>query len=259
MKHKVCRSGQGEPLVLLHGVGLDHRLWDDLVPLLERHFDVVRYDLLGHGEAEPLSAPVQPEDFCVQLDQVLDQAGLAHACVLGYSMGGLIAACYAETRPARVKRLTLLSTVFERTAAEAEAVRTRLDNAATQDAQAAAEISLTRWFTSSFQQVRPERVREIGRRLVANQRASFLHAYRMFAQGDGLLRPARIHCPVLVMTGEQDVGSTPRMSQALAARLPDARLLIVPGQRHMLPVEDAPAVAGALRDFTLSTTTAPPV
>jgi pimeloyl-ACP methyl ester carboxylesterase len=257
MTVKFCRSGQGEPLVLLHGVGLDHRLWDDLVPLLEPRFDVLRYDLLGHGAAAPLSAPVQPEDFCAQLDRVLDAAGLAQAHVLGYSMGGLIAGCYAATRPARVKRLTLLSTVFQRTAAEAEAVRARLAGAATQDAAAAAEVSLARWFTPAFRQARPERVREIGRRLVANQRESFLHAYRMFALGDGLLQPASIQGPVLVMTGAEDVGSTARMSRDLAASLPDAQLAIVPGQRHMLPVEDAATVARALHDFMLSTTAIP--
>ena len=41
------RSGRGEPLVLLHGVGLDHTLWDDLAPLLAPDFEVLRYDLLG--------------------------------------------------------------------------------------------------------------------------------------------------------------------------------------------------------------------
>jgi len=257
MSTEFVRSGQGEPLVLLHGVGLDHRLWDDLVPLLEPRFDVLRYDLLGHGEAAPLSAPVRPEDFCLQLDQVLDRAGLAQAHVLGYSMGGLIAGCYAATRPSRVKRLALLSTVFQRTAAESQAVRARLAGAATQEAEAAAEISLARWFTPAFRQARPDRVREIGRRLVANRRSSFLHAYRMFALGDGLLQPAAIGCPVLVMTGADDVGSTPRMSQALAAGLPDAQLAIVPGQRHMLPVEDPAAVASALHGFMLTTTAIP--
>ena len=48
------RSGRGEPLVLLHGVGLDHTLWDDLAPLLAPDFEVLRYDLLGHGAAPAL-------------------------------------------------------------------------------------------------------------------------------------------------------------------------------------------------------------
>ena len=109
------RSGHGTPLVLLHGVGLDHTLWDDLTPLLEAGFDVLRYDLLGHGAAPGLAGPADVQDFVAQLDAELDQAGWASACVLGYSMGGLIAGAYAAARPHRVTRLVLLSTVFQRT------------------------------------------------------------------------------------------------------------------------------------------------
>ncbi|HCW18681.1 alpha/beta fold hydrolase, partial [Achromobacter sp.] len=62
------RSGQGAPLVLLHGVGLDHTLWDDLVPLLEPDFEVLRYDLLGHGAAPGLTGEAHVQDFIAQLD-----------------------------------------------------------------------------------------------------------------------------------------------------------------------------------------------
>ena len=90
------RSGQGAPLVLLHGVGLDHTLWDDLAPLLEADFDVLRYDLLGHGAAPGISGEAHVHDFVAQLDAELDQAGWPQANVLGYSMGGLIAVSYTH-------------------------------------------------------------------------------------------------------------------------------------------------------------------
>ena len=246
------RSGQGEPLVLLHGVGLDHRLWDDLAPYLEPDFDVLRYDLLGHGSASPLGNAVTPEDFAKQLDDVLDEANWKNAHVLGYSMGGLIAAHYAATRPTRLKRLTLLSTVYQRTEAEVAAVQSRLDASTTQDAKASTTVSLARWFTPAYRQTHEARVQAIGQRLLDNDRKSFLHAYRMFATGDRLIDPKAIHCPALVMTGRDDVGSTPRMSEDLAADLASAQLRIVAGQRHMLPVEAPAAVAQALRDFLLA-------
>ncbi|EHK63012.1 alpha/beta fold hydrolase [Achromobacter arsenitoxydans] len=245
------RSGRGEPLVLLHGVGLDHTLWDDLAPLLEPDFDVLRYDLLGHGAATPLRGTAQIEDFIAQLDDELDHAGWRGASVLGYSMGGLIAGAYAAARPQRVSRLVLLSTVFRRTDEEAAAVRARLASAATQDVQAAAGVSLARWFTPEFQARRPERVARIGQRLLDNDRASFLAAYTLFAHGDPILAQAApdIACPVLVMTGEHDVGSNPRMTRDLARALPSACARVAPGQRHMLPVEEPATVAAALRSF----------
>lgn len=254
------RSGQGAPLVLLHGVGLDHTLWDDLVPLLEPDFEVLRYDLLGHGAAPGLTGEARVQDFIAQLDAELDRAGWQRASVLGYSMGGLIAGAYAAARPQRVERLVLLSTVFQRTPEEARAVTARLTAAATQDVEAAAAISLQRWFTPEFLATRPQQVAAIGQRLVRNDRASFLAAYRLFAQGDPILAQAApdIACPTLAMTGEQDVGSTARMTRGLARALPDGRARVVEGQRHMLPVEAPAVVASALQAFLLPKTAESP-
>ncbi|MNX53262.1 3-oxoadipate enol-lactonase 2 [compost metagenome] len=254
MNAHLRRSGRGEPLVLLHGVGLDHTLWDELAPLLEPDFDVLRYDLLGHGAAPAIRGTANIQEFIAQLDGELDRAGWRDANVLGYSMGGLIAGAYAAARPQRVKRLALLSTVFRRTPDEAAAVQARLAAAATQDTQAAARISLARWFTPAFQARRPERVARIGQRLLDNDRASFLAAYTLFANGDPILAQAApdIACPALVMTGEDDVGSNPRMTRELARALPDACARVLPGQRHMLPVEEPAAVAAALRSFFLA-------
>ncbi|MDF2862018.1 MAG: alpha/beta hydrolase fold family protein 17 [Achromobacter mucicolens] len=245
------RTGRGEPLILLHGVGLDHTLWDDLAPMLEPDFDVLRYDLLGHGAAPALRGPADIQDFIAQLDAELDRAGWQQATVLGYSMGGLIAGAYAAARPERVSRLVLLNTVFRRTDEEAAAVRARLDAAATQDPEAAAKVSLTRWFTPAFQAAHPARVAQIEQRLLGNDRESFLSAYALFALGDPLLAQAApdIACPVLVMTGEHDVGSNPRMTRDLARALPRACARVAPGQRHMLPVEEPGTVAAALRSF----------
>jgi len=245
------RTGRGEPLVLLHGVGLDHTLWDDLAPLLEPDFDVLRYDLLGHGAAPALRGQADIQDFIAQLDAELDAVGWQQATVLGYSMGGLIAGAYAAARPDRVSRLVLLSTVFRRTQEEAAAVRARLASAATQDPQEAAKVSLTRWFTPAFQAARPARVAQIEQRLLDNDRESFLSAYALFALGDPLLAQAApdIECPVLVMTGENDVGSNPRMTRELARALPRACARVAPEQRHMLPVEEPGTVAAALRSF----------
>jgi pimeloyl-ACP methyl ester carboxylesterase len=84
-----------------------------------------------------------------------------------------------------------------------------------------------------------------------NDRAGFLAAYRVFAEADAAFagRLGALAFPALVMTGDCDPGSTPAMARAMAAELPDARLEILPGARHMMPVENAAAVNRALRSF----------
>ncbi|MGW5697528.1 alpha/beta fold hydrolase, partial [Streptomyces asiaticus] len=75
--------------------------------------------------------------------------------------------------------------------------------------------------------------------LLANDRASYLACYRVFATADtGLWRwLPRIAAPTVAVTGERDPGSTPAMSHRLADRIPGARAVIVPGARHLLPLE----------------------
>ncbi|GAB1576171.1 alpha/beta fold hydrolase [Bordetella petrii] len=248
---RVVRGGSGVPLVLIHGVGLDLGMWDELAQALTGTCEVVRYDMLGHG-ATPLAGGRPDLDAYVrQLAAVIDSQGLQRPCVVGYSMGGLVAGRFAAQYPGKLSRLVLMSTVFRRDGAERQAVQARLRQAEAGERAATAQISIDRWFSPAFRRACPERVTAFRRRLLANRQADFLAAYRLFAAGDEALPESapRIECPTLVMTGALDPGSTPRMAAELAAAVPHAVLDVVAEQRHMLPVEAAPRVAAALRAF----------
>ncbi|MFG2843748.1 alpha/beta fold hydrolase [Kitasatospora sp. NPDC048296] len=79
------RRGAGTPVVLLHGSGMDSRLWDAVVPELSRHHDVIRYDACGLGRSTP---PERTFDDVEDLRAVLDHFGLDRAALVGLSMGG---------------------------------------------------------------------------------------------------------------------------------------------------------------------------
>jgi len=248
---RVVRSGSGASVVLIHGVGLDLGMWDELVQALGGEFELIRYDMLGHGDTPLPAGEIDLDRYVAQLGEVLRAEGLRRPCVVGYSMGGLVAGRFAARHPGDVGKLVLMSTVFRRTEAERHAVRARLAQAEGGDALAGAQASVERWFSRAFIEAEPNRVDAIRRRLLANRREDFLAAYRIFAGVDGVLPEAapQIRCPVLVLTGDQDTGSTPRMAEELARSIPHAALRIVPGQKHMLPVEGVTAAAAALRDF----------
>ena len=75
--------------------------------------------------------------------------------------------------------------------------------------------------------------------LLANDVRSYLNCYRVFATADAEIAPElpRITVPALAITGENDPGSTPEMTRRLADAIPGCRAVVVPGARHMLPVE----------------------
>jgi pimeloyl-ACP methyl ester carboxylesterase len=87
------RSGQGEPLVLLHGQGFDRRSFDPVVPALAAQRDVIAVDLPGHGESprQPEGAGNAPGDLAVAVAELLDELGLPTAHVAGNSSGGWVA------------------------------------------------------------------------------------------------------------------------------------------------------------------------
>ncbi len=87
------RTGQGEPLVLLHGQGFSRRSFDPVVPLLAAERDVIAVDLPGHGESprQPAGTGSAPRDLAVAVGELLDELGLATAHVVGNSSGGWVA------------------------------------------------------------------------------------------------------------------------------------------------------------------------
>ena len=107
---RVHRKGSGPSLVLLHCLGVDHRLWDIAAAGLERDFTLVTYDFPGHGETALPGGGYGIAELSAQLAAVMAREGIAQAHIGGISLGGLVAQHFAATHPERVDRLMLLDT-----------------------------------------------------------------------------------------------------------------------------------------------------
>ncbi len=249
-------EGTGPPLVLIHGVGLDLGMWDAQAAALAPRHRVVRYDMIGHGGTPAQAGESGPGrlelgDFVDQLDELLRSLGLDRIALVGFSLGALVAQAFAIAQPNRVNRLAIVSGVYDRGPAQRAAVLSRWRAAVEQGPEVLIEAALARWFSPDFAARNPAVPAALRRRLEGNDRDGFLAAYRVFAEADAALagRLGAIPCPVLVMTGANDPGATPEMARAMAAVLPKARLEILPGARHMMPLEAAAAVNAALGAF----------
>lgn len=238
------------PLVLVHGVGLDNTMWDAHVELLAACRPVLRYDLLGHGRSKTPTRSLG--DFVAQLERLLQNLQIERICLAGFSLGGVVAQRFAADYPRRVTRLMLLYTVYKRTEKELEGVRARLRLTEEQGAGATVDAAIARWFSPRFQHSRPDVIEAVRQRLLNNDRQSYVAAYRVFVNADDAVGDAllRVRCPTLVLTGELDVGSTPEMAYRMARDLSEARVVIMPGLRHMGPVEAVEQTVDQLSEFT---------
>lgn len=231
-------------VVLLHGVGLDHTMWEPTAVLLADRFTVLTPDLPGHGTRPPVRDGVTLADLAAG---VVDEIP-AGSHLVGFSLGALVAQYVALHRPELVATLISVSSVCERTAEERASVLDRLRTAEA-DFAASADASLKRWYAGTG--VGADRVARTEATLLANDVGSFLSCYRVFAAADAEIAPdlAAIDVRALAVTGENDPGSTPGMTHRLAAALPDCRAVVIPQARHMLPVERPEAFVDSLTTF----------
>ena len=228
-------------LVLLHGVGLDQTMWQPFLAALPPGIAVWAPDLPGHGANPIVPLPATLADLAAPvIDRLLPGDHL-----VGFSLGALVAQHIARYHPALAGTLTSVSSVCQRTQAERESVLRRLEGAE-QDFPASVAASLDRWYGGTS--VSADLIARTRATLLANDIESYLGCYRVFATADAEIGPelGRITAPALAITGELDPGSTPEMSRRLARAIPRCRAVVVPGARHMLPVQTPQAVADAV-------------
>jgi pimeloyl-ACP methyl ester carboxylesterase len=237
------------PLVLVHGVGLDRHMWAPFAAAIGR--PVVSYDMLGLGDAPKPTGPYTLSMYSQQLAEVVEALDARTADVVGFSMGALVAQRFAIDHPGLVHRLVLVSGVYHRTAAERAAIVARVAEVRAGAYLDSVGPALERWFTPGFAGSNPGAVAAVRERMLANEVQPYANAYEVFATGDEELVPlvGRIAAPTLVVTGEDDQRSTPLMTEQLAAALPHGRAVVLPGVRHLLPIERPDLLAELVRDF----------
>lgn len=244
-------TGIGPPLVLVHGVGLDHTMWDGIVEPLSVDRTVIRYDLLGHGTTEDPPGPRTLDDFVDQLCAVIDSTGDEPVTIVGSSLGALISLATAARHPERVAALVAANIIYGRTPEQQAGVEQRLALTERQGMGPVAGLAIDRWFSPAWQNDHPDLVTAVATRLRTNDVAAYLKAYRVLAttdlRTDGLA--ADVSCRALAVTGELDLGSTPAMTRALGDELPDGRSVVLDGLRHLPSIEDPAQFAACLAEF----------
>ena len=219
-------TGRGEPtIVLTHGLASSSATWQAQVLALATSSRVVTWDLRGHGQSGSPDGPYRLEDLAADLRDVLDDAGIERAVVLGHSAGGAVALQFALDQARRTAGLVLVGTAsecnqrarqfYEDLAAIAEQrgmdpVRKRLGIGTEGDAPAPVDpvafAKVARCMGNLFQEPLTPRL-------------------------------GAIHCPTLIIVGEKDFLGAGG-SVILSRRIVGAQLHIVPERGHGIVRED---------------------
>ena len=226
-------------IVLIHGLGLTRDTWASHLPAYEKEHTVLNYDLFGHGEsAAPPEVP-SLTTFSEQLRELMDELSIQKATLFGFSLGGMINRRFAMDYPDRVTALGILNSPHERGDEAQKLVEERAAQSDEGGPGATIEATLIRWFTPSFLETRKPMLQMIKNWVLANDHAIYAQCRMVLANGVvELIRPEpAITTPSIVITCENDSGSTPAMSQSISSEIANSKVVIIPKLQHMGLVE----------------------
>ena len=238
-----------DPLVFIHGVGLDHKMWEPQINSLNNH-SIITYDLLGHGRTPYNKEDVTLNDFSNQLDYLLKFLKIDKINLIGFSLGSLIALDFASKFQDKLKSLTLIGTTYKRTEEQRALVIERFEQAKLN--RPISKQALKRWFTDKYLNDYPEIYNQFIKILTKDgqNHLNFLKAYRLFAyHQDNIDIIKKIKTKTLVMTGSGDSGSTVEMSKSLSDDLINSSFIEINNGKHLCSIECADDVNINLKNF----------
>ena len=246
-------AGAGEPLVLIHGVGLNRQVWEPQLDDLSSVARVIAYDTIGHGHSPIPASDIPLDVYFDQLVELLDSLDISSANLCGHSMGALITLGFSLKFPERVRRIIPMMGAYDRSHEHQQRSLKVADILAGPDAAWLIDSTLKRWFSRQDYEdpARLERVSRVGDLLQRADISGYSRAYRIFAEnGETYVgQLANIKSPALFITAENDANSTPDMSRRMAAEVQQGQVYIMPGERHMGQYLNAECLAGLIREF----------
>lgn len=245
--------GSGPLVVLIHGLGLDRRMWRRQVPpLVSAGHRVFVCDLLGHGRSD---GPRQPgggysvAELAESLTAALDEADIGPAAFVGFSLGGAVALWLALSSPDRVAKLVLASTSAWM-GPEADAVfTTRAAAVEAHGVEVLVQPAIQRWFTPEFMRAHNAEVEEYTVLLRENNPYGYAAACRSLAAFDVRDRLRDVHCPTLVLVGDHDQATPSAVARDLATNICGARLEILGPAGHLVTEECADRINERIISF----------
>ncbi len=229
-------TGQGQPLLLIHGLGSSTRDWALQSPAFAERYQVVAFDVRGHGQSDKPPGPYSLPLFAADTAALIRALDIAPAHVAGISMGGMIAFQLAVDAPDLVKSLIVVNAgpeLVARTLKERLLVFQRLFFVRLLGMRKMGEVLSKRLFPKPEQ----EELRQLFvERWAENDQRAYLDAMRALVGWSVADRLGDMDIPTLVIASDEDY--TPvSLKQAYVARMPQAELVVIEDARHAVTVE----------------------
>lgn len=245
-----AQRGQGAPLVFLHGIGGDAACWQPQLEAFSEGYRALAWNMPGYGGSDSL-----PEmtfaGLAEALLRLLDRLDIEHAHLVGHSMGGMVAQEFAATWPGRLRSLVLVATSAAFGRADGDWQREFLASRLGPLDQGRSMADLAPEIVAGLVGEAPDPVgvAQAIRSMAAVPEATYRTALQCLLTFDRRDALARIVAPILLLAGERDQTAPPAVMERMAARIPQARCLVLPRAGHLANLEQPTAFNAALAEF----------
>ena len=244
-------AGRGAAVVLLHGFPLDRSIWREQSRALGAACRMIAPDLRGHGETPLGDVVVTMGEMAEDVAALLDTLSVERVVLGGLSMGGYVAFEFFRRFPRRVRALVLADTRPQADTDEGRRTREETAQRALRDGMAPiADSMLPKLLSAATREREPEVFERVREMVLGTEPAGAAAALRAMAvrrdQTD--LLPS-IDVPTLIIVGSEDQLTPPSDSEAMHARIKNARLVRIEGAAHMSNVERPAEFNRALVEF----------
>ncbi|AWW42378.1 4-carboxymuconolactone decarboxylase [Streptomyces cadmiisoli] len=230
-------------LILGPSLGTTWHMWDRQIPELIKQWRVFRFDLPGHGGA-PAYPAGSVADLTARLLATLDGLGVQRFGYAGCALGAAIGVELALRHPGRIASLAVIAASPR--FGTADEFRQRGVIVRSNGLDPIARAAPDRWFTAGFAAAQPAITEWAVQMVRTTDPGCYIAACEALATFDVRPELGRVGVPTLVLVGSDDQVTGPAEARTLVAGVPDARLAVVPGASHLVPVEQPAAVTDLL-------------
>ena len=233
-------GSENAPVVCItHSLASDGGSWAEQVPpLLEAGFRVLRLDMRGHGGSEPVAGDYTMRVLAGDVAAALDALAMPRVHYIGLSIGGMIGQAFAIEHGTKLISAMWCDTLPASPTGAAAAWDERMNTVRRANSlEPLADPTMERWFTDAFKGRRPGRWKQIRDTVAATTPAGYLGCSAAIMNFDFTGKLSSLRAPVLVVCGAEDPGTPASENRRLAGLVPAARYEEIPGMRHFPNVE----------------------
>jgi 3-oxoadipate enol-lactonase len=240
-------ANASKKVALIHSLAMDRAFWMPVAEKLAGEAAVLIIDCRGHGQSDKPKGPYTVEQFADDLADVMDAIGWTKATIGGCSMGGCVALAFAIRHPQRVTGLGL----FDTTACynDLAAWEDRAEKGVSGGLAVLIPFQKTRWFSDKFNADHKDVVQKCVDVFVANEPHAYHASCIMLGTADLRAGLAGINAPTRIAVGEEDYATPLPMAEEMHRGIKGSTLTVIPGARHLSPVEVPDVIAGKLREI----------